>query len=353
MQETSRNKNKIIRQLKRKIYDSSLAKSMRRNKKMKSAVIAIVVIMLLLVAFLIIKTQREWKKYDVSPFASSSEEVKSGYEYNEKISSILLIGIDSTGTMETSETFGNQARADNIDLISFNNQDKSVKILPISRDTMTEVSNFSSKGYEVGKTKTHIGYAFSFCDGGNESSMNVCNAVSDLLYGTEVYRYVTTNIDSIGYANNLIGGVTVEVPNNDLAGKYPEMTEGSKVELTDANVADFLRYRDTNKDASNTGRMERQQAFLTAYVKKLETMTKEDYEEMWDKLSSDESKIKTNMSESMFLGLLADLKDYTYNPNTDNLVIEGENKVEDGYDVFYPDENKLKELVRKTFFIKM
>lgn len=324
-----------------------------KNRKKKRVVITIFVIMALVVSFLIFRSQNTWNKFDVSQYSISSNDEETGYVFDEGILTVLLIGVDSTGVMETSATYGNQARADNIDLISFDTVNKSIKILPISRDTMTEVTKFSSKGYDVGTIKTHLGFAYSFGDGGNASSMNVCDAVSNLLYGTEVYKYITTNLDSIAYANDLIGGVTVLVPNDDLKEKYPELTAGSEVELNEENVADFLRYRDPDKDGSNIGRMERQQAFLEAYVKKLETMTEDEYKDMWDRLSSDKSKIRTNISENMFLDLIENLREYKYDPLTDNLKIEGVDSVEDGYDVFYPDEEKLQELVRNTFFKKI
>lgn len=338
----------------RKFKYTRFAHNMRKNAKMRRLIVAVLIVAVAGVAVLIVRNQRHNKIFDVSGFsdANSSYTVTwngHDWEYNENINSILLIGIDSTGEMKTSDTYGEQARADNIDLISFDDVNKTVKILPISRDTMTEVPNFTSSGYETNSMRTHLGFAFSFGNGGKASSMNVCNAVSDLLYGVEVYRYVTTNIDSIGYANDLIGGVTVEVPNDDLADKYPEMTKGAKVRLTDKNVADFLRYRST-EDGSNNGRMERQQAFLQAYIEKLKTMNEDDYVEMWNQLSSDESKIKTNMSQNMFMSLISNIRDYHYDPDTDNLKIEGTNGVENGYDVFYPDEDKLKELVVTTYF---
>lgn len=328
---------------------------MRKNAKMRRIIIAIILVVVLAVAALIAISQRNNKKFDVSSFSDGSDAYTvtwngRDWEYNENISSILLIGIDSTGEMKTSDTYGNEARADNIDLVSFNASDKTIKILPISRDTMTEVPTFTSAGYQSASINTHLGFAYAYGNGGRDSSMNVCNAVSDMLYGVEVFRYVTTNIDSIGYANELIGGVTVEVPNDDLANKYPEMTKGAKVKMTDKNVADFLRYRDTKKDASNNGRMERQRAFLEAYVEKLNQMNEEDYIEMWEKLSSDEGKIQTNMSRQLFMNLIANIKEYKYDPATDNLKIEGTDGTEDGYDTFYPDEDKLKELVVTTYF---
>lgn len=342
----------IKHKIKRRLYKFSFFRVMHRNKTYKRIVGAIFVLVLLLVAFLIFKSQADFNRYDVSEFIASSENLDlEDYEYDSNIVNVLLIGIDSKGTMHTSASFGEQARADNIDLISFNTHDKTVKILPISRDTMTEITQYSANGYEMGKLKTHLGFAFTYGNGGNESSINVCDAVSNLLYGTQVYRYVTTNIDSIGYANDLIGGVTVEVPNNDLARMYSNMTKGNKVKLDDSNVADFLRYR-LKTDGSNNGRMERQVAFLEAYVEKLETMSHDDYVSMWNKLSSDTSKIKTNMDKKMFMSLIGNLKEYTYDPDKDNLKIIGENGVEDGYDVFYPDQDALKQLVIDNYFRK-
>ena len=327
---------------------------MRRNKNMKRAVIAIIIAAVLAAAFLIYKSQETWNRFDVSDYSyDKTERAGTGYEYNKDIVSVLLIGIDSKGTMEVSQTYGEQARADSIDLVIFNTKEKTVKLLPVSRDTMTEVTRYSASGYEVGSMKTHLGFAFTFGNGGHESSMNVCNAVSDMLCGAEIYRYITTNLDSIAYANDLIGGVTVTVPNNDLAGKYPEMTQGSMVTLTDENAADFLRYRDTAEDGSNAGRMERQEAFLEAYVQKLETMSEDEYKDMWNRLKSDDTRIRTNIKEKTLMSLIADLRDYSYDPVTDNLSIEGENSVEDGYDVFYPDEEKLEEMARTIFFKKL
>ena len=322
---------------------------MRKSKSARSAIIAVLILAIILVGALIYMSQNNFSIYDMSQYSWDKESDVGDYEYNSDIINMLLIGIDSEGTMETSTTYGDQARADNIDLISINTKEKTVKVLPVSRDTMTDVMNYSTRGYEAGKVKIQLGFAFSFGNGGYESSMNVCDAVSDLLIGIPVPYFITTNLDSIAYANNLIGGVTVTVPNNDLSHKYSNMKKGNEVKLTKSNVADFLRYRGS-EDGSNNGRMERQQAFIEAYIQKLETMSKDDFEDMWDRMDSDKSKIKTNLDEQMFISLIGGLKEYAYNPRYDNLHIEGKNKVEDGYDVFYPDKERLRELVIKTYY---
>lgn len=49
------------------------------------------------------------------------------------------------------------------------------------------------------------------------------------------------------YINELAGGITLTVPNNDLQEKYPEMAEGAQVTLDDSNIKDFLQYRNTEE----------------------------------------------------------------------------------------------------------
>ena len=328
-----------------------------KRKKKTIIMIGVVVLVLALAFLLILKDQKKRKVYQVTPVKSQDSYTVTyngeKYQYNSKVETILLIGVDSTGPMEVSADYGEQARADNLDLIIIDHENKCIKVLPVSRDTYTEVTNYTAKGYAIGKVPTHLGFAFSFGDGGNASSKNVCSAVSELLYGVEIYRYVTTNIDSIGYANDLIGGVDVVVPNNDLAFMYPEMVKGATVTMTKDNVAEFLRYRNLDQDASNVGRMQRQRAFLQSYIEKLETMTESDYVSMWEKLQKDSNIIKTNINQDTFQRLLNCVKDYSYDPDTCNLNIAGKNDKLDGYDVFYVDEDQLKELVINVFYKKV
>ena len=59
---------------------------------------------------------------------------------------------------------------------------------------------------------------------------------------------------------DVIGPVKVTVPNDDLE----EYEKGSVVEINASNVDRFLHYRDTSRDFSNEGRMERQKAYIMA-----------------------------------------------------------------------------------------
>lgn len=50
------------------------------------------------------------------------------------------------------------------------------------------------------------------------------------------------------------------------------MAEGAQVTLDDSNIKDFLQYRNTEESFSKKGRMQRQKAYLTAYVEKIQSM---------------------------------------------------------------------------------
>ena len=333
--------------------------SHRHNKKFKIAVTIVIICMALLVAFLIYRDQAAQGAYKVAEREYSEPQQNYSitykgeeYDFNSSIESVLLIGVVSRGELKAQESYGVDARADNIDLIIMDRQNHSVKILPISRDTMTEITKYTVKGYESSSYVDHLGFAFSYGDGGKASCDNVCDAVSTLLYGIDVRYYICTNLDSIAFANDILGGVKVQCPNNDLSGRYPEMTEGARIKLNDSNVGDFLRYRNTDEDYSNNGRMERQRAFLDGFVDQVKGMAEDDYMDMWEQLKADDSNILTNMSKSHFAKLIKRIDDYDYDPSQSNLKIEGTDKVEDGHDVFYANEKKLKQLVVDTFYDK-
>ena len=334
---------------------------MRRNKNNKKfiiSVIAIILVMLIIVALLIYKDQKDQRAYQIDTKLVEPQQTYSVtyndeiYDYNTTIETVLLIGIDSEGKLEQQDNYGVDARADNIVLLIMDRLNHTLKILPISRDTMTEITKYTKSGYESTKYVDHLGFAFSYGDGYKASCENTCDAISNLLYGVNIRYYICTNLDSIAFANDLLGGVSVEVPNDDLVKIHPELKKGSEVTLTSDNVADFLRYRDTEVDYSNNGRMDRQQAFLTGFTLKAKTMSENDYVNLWEKLSGDDSKILTNMTKAHFMNLISRVSEYDYIEEESVLKITGVDKVEDNHDVFYPDQEELKQLVIDTFYTK-
>lgn len=59
---------------------------------------------------------------------------------------------------------------------------KKMSIVSINRDTMTQIRRYSMSGNDQGLYTTHLGYAYTYGDGGDVSCESLCEAVS-LLFG--------------------------------------------------------------------------------------------------------------------------------------------------------------------------
>lgn len=274
------------------------------------------------------------------------------YQYNNLVTSILYAGVDSTGKMEAKAQYGNKARADSIQLIVMDEKKNRISVISVSRDTMTNIRQYSLNGTDMGLYQTHIGYAYTYGDGGKVSCKNLCEAVSLLFGGVPVNRYIVTNQDSMSYINELVGGVTVTVPNSDLEEQYPELCEGAQVTLDDTTIKPFLQYRDTTINFSNDGRMERQKAYAFAYVAKIKSMNQSQLEQMWDSLDSMKDYLQTSVTRNQYFGLVSFLKNADF--TDDSFVqLQGQNQTGELHDEFYPDEDALQQLIIDLFYEKV
>lgn len=273
------------------------------------------------------------------------------YEYNNAVTSILFAGIDTTEPLEAAVSYGNHARADSIFLAVMDRGSGKLSVIAVSRDTMTYVRRFGRDGTDLGTYVTHLGYAYSNGDGGEASCRNLCEAVSDLFY-VPVTEYAVTNIPSLTEINDFVGGVTVTVPNDDLAGQYPEMTEGSVVTLDESNVSAFVRYRDTGEDFSNAGRLERQKAYVSAYIGRLKDKLSGDIEAAWEETLRMEDAVQTSITRNKYLTMARLFEEVSFE-DADYYILEGENRTTEMYDEFYPDIDALEELVIDLFYRKV
>ena len=170
--------------------------------------------------------------------------------------------------------------------------------------------------------------------------------------GVPINRYVVTNQDSMPYINELVGGVTVTVPNSDLEEQYPEFYEGAQVTLDDTTIKPFLQYRDTTIDFSNDGRMERQKTYALAYADKIKSLNQSQLEKMWDSLDSMKDYLQTSVTRNQYLGLVSFLKK-TELTDESFVQLEGQDQAGEIHDEFYPDEEALQQLIIDLFYEKV
>ena len=223
-----------------------------------------------------------------------------------------------------------------------------MSILALNRDTMTEIRRYTRTGEDMGTYVSHLGYAYSYGDGGEVSCEDLKEAVEKLL-GISIDEYAVTNQSSITSINDLVGGVTVTVPNDDLAAMYPELKKGAVVTLDDSNVKDFLQHRDTAADFSNEGRIERQQAYVTAYVDLLKNRLASEPDQLWQEIGQMNDYLQTSITKNKYLSLARLLEKVSFT-DADYYRPTGKDSAGELHDEFYVDEDALKQLVIDLFY---
>lgn len=334
-------------------------KSIHQRKKQKMLILglAAAVVFVGLAATVVVNKLKEQKNYHVT--GANSVDVGAGYryteyngkkyQYNNRVTTLLYAGLDSFDELKQTATYGDKARADSIMLIVLDEASKKMSVVAINRDTMTEVHRFSRNGGDLGTYVTHLGYAYANGDGGTASCENLKTAVSTLFNNLPIDGYMVSNQTSIVMINDLVGGVTVTVPNNDLATQYPELTEGNIVTLDESNVRAYVQQRDTAVDFSNEGRIERQKSFVLSFMDEFGTLVKKNSTQVWDKLEECSDWMQTDITKNRYLSL-ADAFSQTNLAPDSYYILEGEDQLGEFHDEFYYDEDALQELIIKLFY---
>ena len=174
------------------------------------------------------------------------------YRYNSRITSVLYVGVDSEGELKTKDHFGAGANADSISLVVMDEFHRKMTIIAINRNTICKIHRYGRFGHDFGEFVDQLCLSYAYGDNGPMSCWNLCNSVSQIMYGIPINEYVITNRSSLPEIMRVLGNITVTVPNNDLADKgtaiiRPSGTEpkikfyimaaGDSVEEADAKVA--------------------------------------------------------------------------------------------------------------------
>ena len=260
----------------------------------------------------------------------------------------LIVGIDSTGEMKASNGYNNTALNDLICLVSFNLTDSSYTIIPVSRDTMVEVDILGLSGKIIGSKYTQIDYAHTVGDGLDMSFRNTCRAVSKVLMGVDIERYVGINMTTVPLIVDFLGGVTITL-DEDLTVIDPTWEEGTSITLTGDNCLLYLRARMEVGDGTQVSRMRRQQIFMEEVVRKART---NDYtfSDILDMLHIINNYVCMDVTYMDMADILKYVQTFHYNGIKK---IEGYTQKNKGLIEFIPYEDKMKELITTTFYEKV
>lgn len=275
------------------------------------------------------------------------------YEFNNLIQTVLYIGVDSEGAMETSQAYGSAPRSDTVMLFVLDEYQKKLSILSFNRNSMLEIEQYDVSGNRLTPVTKQLAYAFAAGNGGSRSADITVDTISDLLGGIPIDRYLVMNRSSIPYINQMLGGVTVTLPDDSLADEFPGFTEGTTVTLTDEEAEAFVRYRDTDVAFSNDERMERQRVYVLAAINKLKDTLLKDPENTWEELNDSQVSdyILTDITRGQYLDFVNILGNLDLS-QANFYIPEGVSDDSEELEKYYINENSLKQLVLDIFYLE-
>ena len=249
--------------------------------KKKNIVIFIIVIVVILgisaVAFAMKNSAKEENESASSELQQQSEDYISyngqKYQHNDHIRTYLYMGIDKEGPVTEAEDSVSGGQSDAMFLIVVDSEKKTISVLSINRNTMTDVDVYDKDGNFIDTRELQICLQHGFGDGMRTSCQRSVDAVSNLLYGEQISGYIAMNMDAMPMMNDSVGGVTVEVL-DDLTSpsRNVSLHKGETVTLNGDEAYVYLRSRDINEFDSATERLNRQMQYILKFQMKLKQL---------------------------------------------------------------------------------
>ena len=264
------------------------------------------------------------------------------YIYNENITTILFMGVDKNNIDKTYKN-GKNGQADAIYAVTIDTQTGETTVISISRDTMTDIKIYSGEGNYIRTEKRQLCLAYAYGDGKEMSCESTIWSLSNVLCGVPINTYMAIDLNAVRILNDAVGGVKVPAYNSNMTKKT-----GKMITLRGNAVYNYIRSRNIDKTDSNAHRMTRQIDYLKAFSAKAIEQTKNNIStpvDLYNKVNkysvSTLSVDKITFLTSVFLN---------GNMHIEFKNIEGEIGVEGNYAAFYPDNQKLYELVLDVFY---
>lgn len=270
------------------------------------------------------------------------------YEYKEDILTFLVMGIDKNSDVKEVKEGTDGGQADALFLVVVDSTDKSIKIVGINRNSMTDIKIYDEKGEYVDTVKAQIAVQHGFGNGVEESCEYQKEAVEKLFYGLPIHGYAAVNMSAIPTINDAVGGVDVKVL-EDLTKKDKSLVKDERVHLMGKSAFWYVQYRDTSVFASADSRLARQKQYLNSFIAAAKKAAKEDISVVLNLYQAVMPQMVTDVSLDEVAYLAPILLDYRF--GTDNFyMMEGEMVMGEKFEEFYPDETALYEMILEVFY---
>lgn len=274
------------------------------------------------------------------------------YRINDSLITLLFMGVDRKN-MDDVSVYGTSGQADSVLLVVLDTVRGTSRILNISRDTYAEIQLYSGGGQALGFAKRQICLAYAYGDGREKSCENMLTAVSKLLYGIPVTKYVALDMEGVLAANDAVGGVTLSALQDIKMPDGRVVHEGEEIRLRGEYCERYLRARSKEEISSNRDRMERQIQYVRVFSSMLKQKAGSDYHVITALFDEISPYMVSNLDTSDVIFLAQTYVDM--NPNFEVLSIDGHYDmltVDDHENaVYYLDETSLFETILELFYL--
>ena len=270
-----------------------------------------------------------------------------GVDYfpRQDITVFLAMGIDKDGKVESSNSYNNDGESDVVSLLIFDNEDETITVLSINRDSMVEMPVLGVTGKRIGTKVQQLALAHTYGSGLEDSCENTRETVSKLLNGVNIDYYIAANMDAIGIMNDVVGGVTVNVV-DDFSQVDATIPMG-QVTLSGNQAMHFVRLRKGVGDQLNISRMERQEEYLNGFITSLQKKMESDSSFPYDFYTAAEGYFVTDCSFNAFTGMFDNFSKYSLK---EVITLKGENVVGAKFMEYHLDQEHLQQVVLDVFY---
>lgn len=271
------------------------------------------------------------------------------YRPRQDVETVLLMGIDHPAV---DDTMGHQNEYEQADFLMLLVIDKGAGRcvgIHINRDTMTEIQMLSETGKVEGRFTGQVTLAHTYGGKPEIRCRNTVTAVSNLMYGIKIDRYISIAMDGIPVLNDLVGGVTLEVM-DDFSGIDGTLVKGETITLRGEQALTYIRARHGMENPTNVHRMERQKQYLEALQKQLLKISDGSEGFALSTLMELNDYLVSNCSVEQLSGLSDTLEEYG---EVRYRTLEGEAELGDTYYEFHVDEDALQRTVMELFYEKV
>ena len=269
-------------------------KSRKGLKIFGKIVLTLVIILVILIGIIFAFVSSKLGKMQQVTLDETDLGISSQVEENlSEYRNIALFGVDSRDS-----NLGKGNRSDCIIIASINNKTKEVKLISVYRDTYVNI-----EGHGLDK----ITHAYSY--GEAPLAIKTLNENFDL----NITEFATVNFDSVAEAVNALGGITINVTNEEL--KYinnyidetakvtglsnEKVTSAGKQTLNGVQAVAYSRIRYTS--GGDYKRTERMRTVIEAMIEKFKTKNISEMNQIIDQILPE---VYTNITSSDIFSLL-------------------------------------------------